>query len=301
MDKIKPYILPVSIVLGLLIHNYASYITPIVPGVVFAILLLNFCAVDIKELKFSCLDAVLMVFQTVMSIGGYLALRAFADSEVLAQAWLIGVLTPVAASVVVVVAALGGNRAVATAYTVYGNALVAVIAPLYFSFIGTHQDMSFGESFLQILSRIAGVIVMPFVVAAVLQFVLPKVKSGIARFKEWALPLWAFAMMTTLGQTIDYIYLYHEGNGLTIAFLALIALVLCLVQFGVGRLIGRRFGYEVACGQLCGQKNCAIGIWMASIYLLPLSSVVLAFYIIFQNIFNSWQMWNYARRNKAAS
>ena len=47
----------------------------------------------------------------------------------------------------------------------------------------------------------------------------------------------------------------------------------------------------MAGGQLLGQKNSAMGIWIANTYLLPLASVFPALYSIWQNLFNSWQMW----------
>ena len=75
--------------------------------------------------------------------------------------------------------------------------------------------------------------------------------------------------------------------------LAGIALVICLLQFTLGRYIGRRFGDTVAGGQLIGQKNTVLAIWMAQTWLDPLSSVAPAAYVIWQNIVNSWQLWRY--------
>lgn len=295
MARFRPYILPIALVLGLLLHSWASYATPLIPYVIFSILLLNFSAVDLKSLKFNRLDGVIMAFQTLVSLGGYLAIRALTHDEVLAQGCLIVVMCPVAAAVVVVSSALGADRRTTTGYTVYGNLLVAVIAPIYFSFIGTSQDMPLIESAWLIFKKIASVIALPFFVALLLQAFLPKLKSSVSRLKEWALPLWAFALLVTLGQTIDFIFKYHEGNMRNIIILALIAILLCAVQFGLGKLIGKRYGEKIAGGQLMGQKNVAMGIWMASIYLMPLSTVALAFYSISQNVFNSWQMWKAGR------
>lgn len=90
-------------------------------------------------------------------------------NETVAQGVLIGVLCPVAASVVVIASMLGAKRETTTAYTIVGNLMVAIIAPVYFSFIGSHQDMSFMDSFLLILSKISPVIALPFFVALALQ------------------------------------------------------------------------------------------------------------------------------------
>ena len=55
-------------------------------------------------------------------------------------------------------------------------------------------------------------------------------------------------------------------------------------------MIGRRYGNRIGGGQLLGQKNSAMGIWMANTFLSPLAAVFLAFYSVYQNIFNAWQM-----------
>ena len=49
---------------------------------------------------------------------------------------------------------------------------------------------------------------------------------------------------------------------------------------------------------MLGQKNSALGIWMANIYLNPLASVSIALYSIWQNLFNSWQMYMHEKRTK---
>ena len=81
--------------------------------------------------------------------------------------------------------------------------------------------------------------------------------------------------------------------------LGIASAVVCAVHFGLGKWIGSRHGDRVAGGQLLGQKNTAVGIWMANTYLNPLASVFLAFYSIWQNLFNSWQLWRHDRKESA--
>ena len=69
------------------------------------------------------------------------------------------------------------------------------------------------------------------------------------------------------------------------------------LQFITGRRIGRRFRDKVAGAQGLGQKNTILAIWMAQTYLNPISSVAPAFYVVWQNIVNSYQLW-LRRRDK---
>ena len=89
----------------------------------------------------------------------------------------------------------------------------------------------------------------------------------------------------------------------------------CLIQFGLGKLIGyylpaasKGNDYKdvlinpaaapktmegvssITAGQAFGQKNTSLGVWMANTYLDPMASLGAAAYIIWQNIFNSVQL-----------
>lgn len=296
MNRFRNLVLPIAIVLGLVFHSYCSILKVGVPYLIFTILLLNFVATDIKKLRFTVFDAILMAVQVSLSLGIYLILHLLGVDEIVSQGVLVGVLCPVAASVVVISCMLGANRETVTAYTIFDNLLVAMLAPVIFSFVGEHQDMPFGESFLLIIRRVAPIIALPFFVAWLLQTLLPKANAFLVRYRGLSFYLWAVALFITLGQTIDFIMLKGEENLTSIIVLGVVSVLFCVVQFGAGKLIGRHYGDTIAGGQLLGQKNSALGIWMANTYLNPLSAVFPALYSIWQNLFNSWQLWRHDRR-----
>ena len=291
MHKIRPYVLPIAIVLGLLFHTWCGLIKVIVPYLVFSILLLNFAAVNVKKLRFSKMDVWLMIYQIVVSIGMYYLLTALNVNEIVAQGVLVGVICPVAASVVVISCMLGANRETVTSYTIIGNLMVAVMAPIYFSFIGTNQEMTFLTSFLMIFKKIGTVIALPFFVALIGQNFLPKVNDFFCKIKGLSFYLWAMALTITLGQTIDFMFLEGKENMSAIIWLGIASIVFCAIQFGLGKFIGYKYGDIIAGGQLLGQKNSAMGIWMANTYLNPLAAIFPAMYSVWQNLFNSIQLW----------
>lgn len=291
MQKYRSYVLPVAILLGLLLHEWCAFLNFLVPYLIFCILLLTFCAVDIKRLRMTMLDVWLMLFQIVVSLGSYLLLHWFGASDIVAQGVLIGVVCPVASSVAVISVMLGANRETVTAYAILGNLMVVVVAPIYFSFIGIHQDMPFFQSFWLIFKKISMVLGLPLLAALALEMFWPKATEVLRKYKGMSFYLWAVALLLTLGKTIDFIFLHGEGNWDSILWLGVSALLFCIIQFGFGRWLGGKYGDKISGGQLLGQKNTAMGIWMANYFLTPLASVFLAFYSVFQNLWNSWQMW----------
>lgn len=283
-----------AIVVGLLFHHYLAMVKPVVPFLIFSILFLNFSSVEVRSLRVRPMHGWLIAFQIFVSLGCYLLLHPF--NELLAQGLLIGILSPVAASVVVIACLLGADRSTITTYTLVGNVGIALVAPIYFSFIGTNVTMPFWDSFLLILSKIAPTLVLPLLLIILLQLFAPKVNNFIARYQGVSFYLWAMALMITLGQTIDFIYLHGAGHIPEIVGLGVASLVVCAVQFAVGKAIGRHYGDTVSGGQGLGQRNTALAIWMSAMYLQPLASTFPALYSIWQNLYNSYQLWQHDKR-----
>jgi BASS family bile acid:Na+ symporter len=298
MQKIRSYILPIAIVLGLLLHEYCASFSVAVPYLIFSILLLTFSAVDVRKLRFSPMFVWILLFQVVVSIGVYGLMKALGSSDVLAEGVMMASLCPVAASVAVVSCMLGADRQTVTSFSIIGNLVMSIVAPAYFTLIGVQPEMTFMASFLSILKRVGVVIGLPFFVALALQLWLPKANNFLSRYKGLSFYLWSIALLFTIGQTIDFIFLHGKGNWNVIIWLAVASLLFCALQFALGKWIGRKYGDVIAGGQLLGQKNTAMGIWMANHYLHPLASVSMAFYAIFQNLFNSWQIWYYGKKKR---
>jgi BASS family bile acid:Na+ symporter len=291
MHKLRSYVLPFAIVVGLVFHRYLVGLREVTPWLIFSILLLNDVAVDMKKLKVTMLHVWIMLFQIVVSLGCYFLFKAFGASELVAQGVLVGVLCPVAAASVVIATLLGANRETVTTYTIVGNLMVAIVAPIYFSFIGILQELPFLDSVWLIFRRVAPIIALPFFLALFLQKFLPGVNAFLCRYKGLSFYLWAAALTITLGQTIDFLFLEGQKEVSNILIMSGASIIFCIIQFAFGKWLGAKYGDRIAGGQILGQKNSAMGIWLANTYLMPLASVFPALYSIWQNLFNSWQMW----------
>lgn len=296
MQRYKSLVLPVALILGYLFRQQCAALSVTVPYVIFAILVFTFSGVRLASLRPAWLDVWIALFQTVVSIGVFGLVSVLTHNDVLAQGAMMCVLCPVASSVTVVAAMLGADARRTTTYTIVGNLLVSLIAPIYITLIDTDGDVSFGSSFAMILGKIAVVIALPFFVMLLLQRWLPRVNAAVAAYKQMSFYLWAFALLITIGQTADFVVMRWHGDVSVVFWLGVISLIICIIQFASGRLIGRRYGDRVAGGQLLAQKNSAMGIWMLNTFLNPVASVAMAFYSIWQNIFNSWQIYTASKR-----
>lgn len=292
--RVKPFVLPGAIIIGFLFHQYCEILAGIVPFLVFILLLLTFASTELRTLKFKKIDLFLMLYQVMASVAIYFLSKQIFKNDTIAQGLMLGALCPVAGSVTVVAVLLGAERKYTVAYTIIGNLLVCILAPIIFTYIA-NGEADFTDSFYAIFKKISSIIGLPFFIILILQNWAQPVAKILCKYSGSAFYVWSLALLLTLGQTINFIFLHHEGNWNVIATLCIGSIIICLCQFFIGRFIGRRSGDTIAGQQLLFQKNSAMGIWMANTYLNPLASSFLAFYSIWQNILNSWQIW---RRDK---
>ena len=289
MNHIRNFILPIAIILGIFFHGFFDKLSPIIPYLIFTMLFVSFCNVEVKNMKVSMFHFQLILFQLLFGLGIYFILGFFDES--IAQGVLVTVLTPTATSAVVIAVMLGANLTTMVSYTLLCNLMVAFVAPLLFSFIGEHVDMAFWPSFWLILKKIFPILVVPLFLALLIKFISPKTNSFIARHQSISFYIWAVSLTIVVGRTIDFIYKQGASKTGLIIMMGIASAVICFIQFAYGRYIGKKYGDVVAGGQALGQKNTVFAIWMAQSYLLPLSSVVPALYVIWQNLFNSYQLW----------
>lgn len=291
MQRYKSFVLPLALIAGYLLRQICAVLSVTVPFVIFLILVLTFSGVRLSSLRPARLDFRLAGVQAIASIGVYYALSFIISDSVLAQGAMMCILCPVASSVTVVSVMLGANPVRTTTYTIVGNLLVAILAPVYISLIDSGPDESLWHSLCMIFSKISWIIALPFFVMWLLQKYLPEINEKISEFKQTSFYLWAYALFVTIGQTADYVVSGWHGNIGNVVWLGVISLVICAVQFSLGKAIGGHLGDRIAGGQLLGQKNSAMGIWILNTFLNPVASVAMAFYSIWQNIFNSWQIY----------
>lgn len=271
------------------------------PALVFAQLLLVFCKVRPSELRVRALHGWLLAVQLAACLGlaGALAwCPAGAVRHEVLEGAMVCFICPTATAAAVVTGKLGGSAATLTTYTLLSNLLAAAVVPLVFPWVEPHAGVSFWGAFLRILGKVFPLLICPFLLACALRRFAPGAHGWLVARGGAAFYLWGVALAIVSGQTAALL----AGSAAPARvkwLLALAGLAACAAQFWTGKRIGGRFGERVSGGQALGQKNTVLGIWMAQAYLDPLSSVAAGSYVLWQNSFNSWQLWRRRRRGGA--
>ena len=233
----------------------------------------------------------LLLFQVVGSLVIYYALVQF--NAVVAQGAMICVLAPVAMAAVVIGGMLGANLETMAAYSLLCNVVIALFAPVVLHAFG-NGECTMG----QILQKVSPLLIAPFVAGQFCRGCLPKVSRWVEAHSRLSFYIWLMSLTVIISRTTCFLLDNQDADPAVNVTLALVALVVCLVQFVVGRRIGRRYGDTVAGGQSLGQKNTVLAVWLSQAFLDPISSVAPTAYIVWQNIVNSYQLWRAGRRSE---
>ncbi len=256
------------------------------PLFIFSMLFCTFCRVNVREMKPSWLHVWLMVVQVAVTVAIYMALLPL--GETVAQGGMICALAPMAMGAVVIAGMLGANIATMATHCLICNFVIAFIAPPMLSAWGNGTC-----TVTEILMRVAPLLISPFVVAQLCRWLTPKAARWIGSHTMIPFYIWLWSLVVIMGKTTYFIIQSGITHLKTEIVLAVVALVICLVQFGVGRWLGKRYG-DVASGtQALGQKNTVMAIWLAQTFLNPLSCVAPTAYIVWQNIVNSYQIYKH--------
>ena len=292
---LKEWTLPIAMCLGAIGYPLFSKLAFLTPSLIFIMLLLTFCKVQLRELKPRPLHVWLLLIQLGVAPLVYLLLRPI--DEILAQAVMVCIICPTATSAPVITAKLGGSAASVSTYTLLANVGVALVVPVLFPLIEPHSEISFWSSFTIILQKIFALLICPLIMAWLLQKFLPKVRQSLASVPDLAFYMWAIALTIVTSQIINSFFDDFAGWKTT-ALIAIGTFITCCLQFFFGKTLGSVYNDRISGGQSLGQKNTILAIWMAHTYLNPIAAVGPGFYVLWQNMVNSWQLWKKQKQSK---
>lgn len=294
-QRIKPWILPIAMVAGMLFHDFMGQIEFIAPYLIFIMLFITFCRVKPHEFRITGLSWGLLSVQVIGAIAVYFCLLPLSPD--IAQGTFICVFCPTATAAPVITGMLGGSVPRLATFSIISNVTVAILAPILFTLMGTEADITFMDSLTTISMKVMPLIILPLILALLLLKVAPKVHRAVAERQAISFYIWAVSLFIVVGRAVSFIMDEPAAAVPEMILLAIFSGVVCCGQFWIGRKIGRRCGDKIAGAQGLGQKNTVLAIWMALTYLNPVSSVAPAAYVAWQNTINSAQLYFKAKRD----
>lgn len=303
----RKFALPCSLVLGALgylIFANVPFLQPLgdavgprlvelMPVVLFALLYVTFCKIEIKEMKPKMWHFVLQLIRTSLALLMVIAICLFGknyEAKVILEGAFICFICPTAAAVAVVTEKLGGSIGSLTTYTVIANIFTMIIIPSLFPMVEKGADVSFLYMSMMVFRNVTTVLVVPLLLALLSRKFLPRFVDKVKSVKDLGFYMWCFNLTILMGETVRNI-LHATVSGWILALLLFVPLLVCLIQFAIGKAVGRHWDASISGGQALGQKNTIVGIWLTLTFLNPLAAVAPGAYVVWQNLVNGWQLW----------
>ena len=313
---LKDWTLPVAIAIGSVVYlafywipqldEAGEVLGPVVdtifPVAVFLTLFSTFCRIDFHQMRPHRWHVGVLLAQVllvVLNVWVIFTVEARVEQKILWESVLTCIIGPAASASPVVTGKLGGNINTMTAFVVISSLASALMIPVVFPMLEQTAHVDFWSAFAIILEKVSYVLILPLVLGWLVQHYARRLCRWIVSIPDLSFYLWSVSLCITSGVTVRNIV--HSGATISLLLMiALLSLVLCFVQFLIGRGVGRRLGEEINSGQALFQKNTALSIWVAYMYLNPVASVGAGCYVLWQNIINSLELWAY-RRNPLTS
>lgn len=281
--------MPVAILLGILLPQ-AHVLSPALPFMIGLMMFLSFVGKVPPQqhgytfkIEVKAFLASLVMLAVLWSVVEFFQL----PREVLLGGAII-CLCPPANAAPAMAKVLGGNPVLALKIFLSGNIIACFSIPLIYGYL-TGADASFTEVAMKIFNSIQPIISIPLAIALGLRAFYPELADKAVRFQKYTLLVWTISVFLILAKAsydireMGFAELWNSGK---LSMLALVALILCIVQFTVGWFSDKK--HPIESSQSMGQKNTTLVIWISSLYAGPVAAIAPTCYVIWQNLVLSW-------------
>lgn len=270
----------------------ASVFSFMVQYLLMAMLFFAFLDIEINPRSFH--KGVLWVLLANLAVA-FVAYETFARfSTELGLAAFITAIAPTAISSTVIVGFIEGRVEFMVAAVLLTNVTMALVVPIALPFVlGANVPISTWDVLLPVLVTMF----VPLILARLVTYLPQNTRSLIRAGKRLSFPLWILNLFIICAKASDFVLRENSGSLLILGQIALVSFVICVVNFGVGALLGgRRYWQESS--QALGQKNNTFAIWIALTFINPLAAMGPTFYVLYHNLYNTWQIYRFEKHSK---
>lgn len=228
----------------------------------------------------------------VVAFASYGALWFF-DHNLALTAFLTGI-APTATASPVLVSLVGGQVPFMVASVLLTNIAVALVVPLVLpGLVGADLQISTW----QVLQPVLLVMFIPLILARLVDQLPAPAQAVFRRAKRYNFLVWLLNLLIISANASDFVRSQNAGSLLPLVQIALVSLLLCILNFALGALIAKT-GFRQESSQALGQKNITFVIWIALTFINPMAAMGPTFYIIYHNLYNSWQIYRFEKNNQ---
>jgi len=195
-------------------------------------------------------------------------------------------ITPTATAAPVIVGFLRGRVDYAIAAFLLTNLGISALLPLLLPLV---LGKATPDVFARVSGTVALVVFVPMAAAWLLRAVHPAASAWPKKLSNVSFGIWVTAMFLITANASQFLRSQAGLPSWLLFAIAGLSALVCACNFALGRWVGgQEFSREAS--QCLGQKNTAFTIYMAMTYASPLIALGPTFYVLWHNLWNSWQI-----------
>jgi BASS family bile acid:Na+ symporter len=285
----KVFGLLLMITLGILFpqfHTLASYIQYLLMLMLF----FAFLEINIHPGAFQKGVIVVVLANIAVAFSAYWILRPL-DLNLALAAFITGI-APTAIAAPVIISFIHGQVEYVVGAVLLSNVVMSFVLPVTLPFVVANVVKI---SVWQVLEPVLITMFVPLLLAHLSKRLPQPAQSVIRRGKVLSFPLWLAALFAASAKAVDFLRSNLVNSASTVIAIALISLSICIVDFVLGAWLGGE-QFRLESSQSLGQKNNSFVIWIALTFINPLVAMGPTFYILYHNLYNSWQIYRFEKR-----
>jgi BASS family bile acid:Na+ symporter len=283
-----------ALTLGALVPQ-AHTLAGIIRWLVMAMLFLVFLQTRLSRAGLSRSHLALLAANVAVGFAAWGAGWLIGGRDVALAGFFCGI-TPTAIAAPVIIGFLKGRVEFVVAAFLLTNVAIAALLPLLLPIV---LGRATPEAFGQVLGSVGFVVFLPMALAWIVRALHPAAGHWPSRLRNVSFGLWVTSMFFIAANASAFIRANTGIPLLVLAEIAGLSLAVCVASFALGRVLG---GRELAreASQALGQKNTTFTIYLALAYASPVVALGPTFYVVWHNLWNSWQLHRAGRSERAA-
>ncbi len=264
--------------------------------VIALLLFFQFVKISPHDLRFRSWHLIALLFQ-VLSFLALAAVTAFTgpgEIRIILECAMLCLICPTAAAAGVITEKLGGSIAGTVTYVTVSNLVATFLIPLVIPLVRPSANLGFWAYVGHIALKVFPLLILPGLIAWTIRYTTKKLQRKLMRWTRYSFYIWGVGLTLAMVLATKALVNSHLTAG-AVTCIVIVSVGACALQFVTGRHAGHSPEASITAGQALGQKNTGFLIWLGYNYMTPVTSVAGGLYAIWQNLFNSWELYRKAR------
>ncbi len=285
----KVFSLLATMVLGVLLPQFHVF-TFLIQYLLMAMLFFAFLDIEFKPQMFQKSVIWILLANLVVAFLSYVVFASF--NMTLALTAFMTAIAPTATAAPVMIGFIQGEIEYVVTAVLFTNISIAIVIPLVLpSLLGAHVQVSFR----QVVEPVLITMFVPLILARLANRLPAQAQGFIRKGKTFSFPIWLLNLFIVSSNASSFLRTDRSDSVATLLTIAAISLLICVVNFSLGALLGGRRKWQEA-SQSLGQKNLSFVIWVALTFINPLVAMGPTFYIVYHHLYNSWSIYQFEKR-----